>query len=142
MQPMRSLTLIAAALLSTSTYAQYTDGVIKIGVLNDMSGVFSSNGGMGNVTAAKLAVEDFNPAAKGMKVEIIFADHKNRADIGAGIPNSWFDVEKVDMIVDVPNSGIALAVSEIARQKNKAFLVSGAGISDLTGSKCNANTIH
>jgi branched-chain amino acid transport system substrate-binding protein len=142
MKMMHNLTLVAAALLSTSAFAQYTDGVIKIGVLNDMSGVFSSNGGMGNVTAAKLAVEDFNPASKGMKVEIIFADHQNRADIGAGIANSWLDIEKVDVIVDVPNSGIALAVSEIARQKNKALLVSGAGISDLTGSKCNANTIH
>jgi branched-chain amino acid transport system substrate-binding protein len=106
--------VIAAALTGGSAAAQYTDGVIKIGVLNDMSGVFSSNGGMGSVTAAKLAVEDFDPAAKGMKVEILFADHQNKPDIGSSIANSWFDLDKVDVIVDVPNSGIALAVSEIA----------------------------
>jgi branched-chain amino acid transport system substrate-binding protein len=137
-----NLVVIAAALTSGSAAAQYTDGVIKIGVLNDMSGVFSSNGGMGSVTAAKLAVEDFDPAAKGMKVEIIFADHQNKPDIGSSIANSWFDLDKVDVIVDVPNSGIALAVSEIAHQKNKVLLISGGGISDLTGSKCNSNTVH
>jgi branched-chain amino acid transport system substrate-binding protein len=137
-----NLAVIAAALTGGPAAAQYTDGVIKIGVLNDMSGVFSSNGGMGSVTAAKLAVEDFDPAAKGMKVEIIFADHQNKPDIGSSIANSWFDLDKVDVIVDVPNSGIALAVSEIARQKNKVLLISGGGISDLTGSKCNSNTVH
>jgi branched-chain amino acid transport system substrate-binding protein len=137
-----NLVVIAAALTGGPAAAQYTDGVIKIGVLNDMSGVFSSNGGMGSVTAAKLAVEDFDPAAKGMKVEIIFADHQNKPDIGSSIANSWFDLDKVDVIVDVPNSGIALAVSEIARQKNKVLLISGGGISDLTGSKCNSNTVH
>jgi branched-chain amino acid transport system substrate-binding protein len=77
-----------------------------------------------------------------MKVEIVTADHQNKSDIGSGIANSWFDVEKVDVIVDVPNSGVALAVSEIARQKNKLFLASGPATSDLTGPKCNANTIH
>jgi branched-chain amino acid transport system substrate-binding protein len=137
-----NLVVIAAALTGGPAAAQYTDGVIKIGVLNDMSGVFSSNGGMGSVTAAKLAVEDFDPAAKGMKVEIIFADHQNKPDIGSSIANSWFDLDKVDVIVDVPNSGIALAVSEIAHQKNKVLLISGGGISDLTGSKCNSNTVH
>jgi branched-chain amino acid transport system substrate-binding protein len=141
MKMTRSLAVIAAALLSTSAYAQYTDGVVRIGVLTDMSGLYSDNSGIGSVVAAKLAVEDFNPAVRGMKVEIISADHQNRADIGSNIANSWFDVDKVDVIVDVPNSGVALAVSEIARQKNKVFLNSGAATSDLTGSKCNANTI-
>ena len=77
-----------------------------------------------------------------MKIELVSADHQNRADIGSSIANSWFDVDKVDVIVDVPNSGVALAVSEIARQKNKLFLASGAGTAELTGAKCNANTIH
>ncbi len=97
---------------------------------------------MGDVVAANLAVHDFNPGVKGMKVEVIYADHQNRADIGSNIVNSWFDVVKVDMVVDVPNSGIALAVSEIAKQRNKVFLDTGAATADLTGPRCNANTIH
>jgi len=129
-------------LASNSAYAQYTDGVVKIGVLNDMSSVYADGGGPGSVAAAKLAVEDFGGAAKGIKVEIISGDHQNKPDLGSNIANTWFDVEKVDVIVDVPNSGVALAVSDIARQKNKLVLASGAGTSDLTGPKCNANTIQ
>jgi len=137
-----SLILMAVALASSSAFAQYTDGVVKIGVLGDMSSLYSDIGGAGSVAAAKLAVEDFGAAAKGIKVEIVGADHQNKPDVGASIANTWFDVDKVDVILDVPNSGVALAVSEIARQKNKLFLVSGAATSDLTGPKCNANTIH
>ena len=137
-------TLIAttAVLFGSGANAQYSDGVVKIGVLTDMSSLYSDANGMGTVVAAKLAVEDFDPAAKRMKVEIVFADHQNKADIGSNIANSWIDRDKVDMIVDVPNSAIALAVSEVVRQKNKVFLVSAGGTSDLTGPKCNANTIH
>jgi branched-chain amino acid transport system substrate-binding protein len=142
MKTMRSAIVIAAALASGSAHGQYTDGVIKIGVLSDMSGLYADNSGPGSVTAAKLAVEDFGAAAKGMKIEIISGDHQNRADLGSSIANSWFDVAKVDVIVDVPNSAVALAVSEAARQKNKVFLASGPATSDLTGPKCNANTIH
>jgi branched-chain amino acid transport system substrate-binding protein len=138
----RSVIVIAAAIASSSAVAQSTGVTVKIGVLGDMSSVYADASGPGAVVAAKLAVEDFNPAAKGMKVEIISADHQNKPDIGSSIANSWFDIDKVDVIVDVPNSGIALAVSEIARQKNKVFLDSGAGTADLTGPKCNANTIH
>jgi branched-chain amino acid transport system substrate-binding protein len=116
--------------------------MIKIGVLNDMSGLYADLTGPGSVVAARMAVEDFGAAAKGLKVEIVGADHQNKADVGSNVANTWFDVDKVDVIVDVPNSGVALAVSEIARQKNKVFLVSGAAASDLTGPKCNANTIH
>ena len=87
-------------------------------------------------------MEDFGAAAKGMKVEVIGADHQNKPDVGSNIANTWFDVDKVDVIVDVPNSGVALAVSEVARQKNKLFLATGPATSDLTGPKCNANTIH
>src|SRR5262249_281189 len=125
-----------------SAHGQYTDGVIKIGVLSDMSGLYADNTGPGAVIAAKLAVEDFGAAAKGMKVEILSADHQNRADLGSSIANSWFDAPQVDVIVDVANSAVALAVSEAARQKNKVVLASGPATSDLTGPKCNANTIH
>jgi branched-chain amino acid transport system substrate-binding protein len=142
MKVIRGAIVIAVALASSAAHGQYTDGVIKIGVMSDMSGLYADNGGPGSVTAAKLAVEDFGAAAKGMKVEIISADHQNKADLAFSIANSWFDVEKVDVIVDVPNSAAALAVSEAARQKNKLFLASGPATSDLTGPKCNANTIH
>ena len=142
MKMTRNMIVVAALLASSSTFAQYTDGVVKIGVLSDMSSLYSDIGGAGSVAAAKLAVEDFGAASKGIKVEIVSGDHQNKPDIGSNIAGTWFDVDKVDVIVDVPNSGVALAVSEIARQKNKLFLVSGAAASDLTGPKCNANTIH
>jgi branched-chain amino acid transport system substrate-binding protein len=142
MKSMRCLIVAAAALASSSAYAQITDGVVKIGVLTDMSSLYSDLAGAGSVAAAKLAVADFNPAAKGMKVEIISGDHQNKPDIASSLANSWFDVDKVDVIVDVVNSGTALATSEVGRLKNKPVLVSGAASSDLTGSKCNADTIH
>jgi branched-chain amino acid transport system substrate-binding protein len=136
------ITIIQRIAASSPAYAQYTDGVIKIGVLTDMSSLYSDLAGAGSVAAAKMAVADFNPAAKGMKVEIIAGDHQNKPDIASSLANSWFDVDKVDVLVDLVNSGAALASSEVARQKNKVALVSGAASSDLTGSKCNANTIH
>jgi branched-chain amino acid transport system substrate-binding protein len=139
---MHFVVVVAAAFASSAGHAQYTDGVIRIGVLTDMSSLYADITGQGSVVAAKLAVEDFNPAARGLKVEIISADHQNKADTGSSIANSWFDLDKVDMIVDVPNSAVALAVSEVSRLKNKVFVVSGGGTSDLTGPKCNANTIH
>jgi branched-chain amino acid transport system substrate-binding protein len=143
MKSMVSLTALALALgWCGAANAQYTDGTVKIGVLSDMSSLYSDLAGAGSVAAAKLAVEDFGAAAKGMKVEIVSADHQNKPDVGSAVANQWFDVDKVDMIIDVPNSGVALAVSEIARQKNKPFIVSGAATSDLTGAKCNANTVH
>jgi branched-chain amino acid transport system substrate-binding protein len=139
---LRNLPILVALLASSSASAQYSDGVIKIGVLTDMSSLYSDIGGPGSVRAAKMAVEDFGAAAKGLKIEIISADHQNKADVGSSIANTWYDVDKVDFIIDTPNSGVALAVSEITRQKNKVFIVSGAAASDLTGPKCNANTIH
>jgi branched-chain amino acid transport system substrate-binding protein len=137
-----TLAFAIAALMSGAAHAQYSDGTIKIGVMSDMSSLYSDIGGPGSLLAAELAVADFGADKKGMKVEIVSADHQNKADIGSGIASKWFDVEHVDMIVDVPNSGVALALSEIAKQKNKVFLVSGAAASDLTGAKCNGNTIH
>jgi branched-chain amino acid transport system substrate-binding protein len=135
----RGLAFATAALLATAAQAQTS---VKIGVLTDMSSLYADDTGSGSIAAAKLAVEDFNPAAHGMKVDIVSADHQNKPDIGSNIARQWFDVDGVDAIVDVPNSGVALAVSEVTREKNKVFLVSGAAISDLTGPKCSPNTIH
>jgi branched-chain amino acid transport system substrate-binding protein len=132
----------ALALLSTAAQAQYTDGTVKIGILTDMSSLYSDLAGAGSVAAAKLAVEDFNPAAHDMKVEIVSADHQNKPDVGSNIARQWFDVDHVDVIVDTPNSGVALAVNEVTREKNKVFLVSGAASSDLTGPKCSPSTVH
>ncbi|MBV8747183.1 MAG: ABC transporter substrate-binding protein [Xanthobacteraceae bacterium] len=135
-------TVVAVVLGCGAAHAQYTDGVIKIGVLNDMSGLYADLSGQGAVVAAKMAVEDFGAAAKGMKVEIVGADHQNKPDVGSNIARTWFDRDNVDVIVDVPTSSVALAVNEIAREKNKVFLVSGAAASDLTGPKCSPNTVH
>ena len=135
--------ILATALLwGGAAHAQYTDNTIKIGVLTDLSGLYADLSGPGAVTAAKLAVEDFGAAAKGLKVEIVAGDHQNKADVAASIANAWFDVDKVDAVVELVNSGVALAVSEVGRVKNKVVLVSGAASSDLTGPKCNANTLH
>jgi branched-chain amino acid transport system substrate-binding protein len=136
------VSFVVAALISTAAQAQYTGGVVKIGVLSDMSSLYSDLTGMGSVAAANLAVQDFNPAAHGMKVEIVSADHQNKPDIGSNIARQWLDVDGVDVIIDVPTSSVALAVSDVVREKNKVFLVSGGGTSDLTGSKCSPNTIH
>jgi len=137
-------TILAAAIaaIAGTANAQISDGVIKIGVMNDQSGLYADLTGQGSVIAARLAVEDFGAAKKGMKVEIIFADHQNKPDVGSNIANQWYDVDKVDAIVDVPTSSVALAVNEITRKKGKAFLVSGAATSDLTGKACSPNTIH
>src|SRR5262249_11589517 len=118
------LAFAGAALALIGTVAQSQDTVVKIGVLSDMSDVYSDLAGPGSVIAANMAVEDFNPAALGMKVEIVSADHQNKQDIGAKIARQWFDVDHVDAIVDVPTSSVALAVNEIVREKNKVFLVS------------------
>ncbi len=137
-----ALASLGAALGVSGAQAQMSDGAIKIGVLTDMSSLYTDLSGAGSVLAARLAVEDFGAAAKGMKVEIISADHQNKADVGSTTARSWYDVEKVDVIVDTPNSGVALAVNEVTREKNKVFLVSGAASSDLTGPKCSPNTVH
>ncbi|MGN6747268.1 MAG: ABC transporter substrate-binding protein [Xanthobacteraceae bacterium] len=135
-----SLAFAAAALLGTA--AQAEDVTVKLGVLNDMSSLYADIGGKGSVTAAKMAVEDFNPAAHGMKVEIISGDHQNKPDVGSNIARQWIDVDHVDAILDVPTSSVALAVSDVTREKNKVFLISGAASSDLTGPKCTPNNVH
>src|SRR5438874_7544372 len=122
--------------------AQISDGIVKIGVLNDQSSLYADLAGQGSVVAARMAVEDFGAAAKGLKVEIVFADHQNKADVGSQIARQWYDAEKVDAILDVPNSGVALGGNQITRDKGKPCIVSSAATSDLTGKACSPNTIH
>jgi branched-chain amino acid transport system substrate-binding protein len=134
------LAALAAVLICGTASAQQVN--VKIGVLTDMSSLYADVGGPGSVVAAKLAVADFAKDHPNVKVEIVSGDHQNKPDIGSQIANQWFDVDHVDMIVDVPNSGVALAISQVASQKNKVFIGSGPAASDLTGAKCNANTVH
>jgi branched-chain amino acid transport system substrate-binding protein len=131
----------AAATLPVARAGAQTPG-IKLGVLTDLSGPYKDIGGPLATECVRLAVADFGAAAKGINVEVIQADHQNKPDVGAGIARQWFDTEGVDVILDVPNSGVALAVSGVAKEKNKIFLASNPATSDLTGKQCNANTIH
>lgn len=133
-------TAALAVVLAAGTAQAQTS--VKIGVLSDMSSLYSDIAGPGSVVAAKLAIADFTKANPNVKVELISGDHQNKPDIGSQLANQWYDVDKVDLIIDTPNSGVALAVSQITTTKNKLFIVSGAAASDLTGPKCNANTIH
>jgi branched-chain amino acid transport system substrate-binding protein len=133
--------LAAAAVLLVGGTAK-AEITVKLGVMSDMSSLYADIGGPGSTDAAKMAVEDFDPAKNGMKVEVISADHLNKPDTGAGIARQWYDVDHVDAIVDVPTSSVALAIADVTKDKNKAFLVSGAASSDLTGAKCSPNTVH
>jgi branched-chain amino acid transport system substrate-binding protein len=137
-----SVSALALALACGAAQAQVTDGVVKIGVMTDMAGLYADITGPGSVVAARMAAEDSGLAAKGIKVEILGADHQNKPDVGSNIVRRWIDVDKVDAIADVPTSSIGLAVSQIVKDKNKVFLVSGAATSDLTGKSCSPNTVH
>jgi branched-chain amino acid transport system substrate-binding protein len=135
-----SLAALAVVLACGTTSAQQLN--VKIGVLTDMSSLYADDTGPGSVIAAKLAAADFMKDHPNVKVEVISADHQNKADVGTQIANQWYDVDHVDMIVDVPNSGVALAISQVTNQKNKVFVGSGPASSDLTGPKCSPNTVH
>jgi len=113
----------------------------RIGVLTDMSSLYADASGPGCVLGARMAVEDFYGGRAGPPAEVVFADHQNKADVGAGIARNWFDNGAVDAIADVPNSSVALAVNEIVRERNKVFLISGASSSDLTGKACSPNSV-
>ena len=128
--------------LSSTASAQYKGPPIKIGVLNDMSSLYADIAGPGGVAAARLAVEDFGAEKKGMKVEIVFADHQNKPDVGSGIARRWWDTENVDLITDVGTSSVGLAVNEVARTLGKAYINTGSATSDLTGKACAPTTIH
>jgi branched-chain amino acid transport system substrate-binding protein len=137
------MALAACCGAAGAAHAEYSDGVIKIGVMNDQSGLYADLSGQGSVWAARKAIEDFCKTTKCHdKIEVVFADHQNKPDIGSNVVRQWYDVDKVDVVVDVPTSSVALAVSNITKEKNKVFLVSGAAASDLTGKACTPNTIH
>src|SRR3954452_18481966 len=133
---------VAAALGAGAAQAQISDNVIKIGVLSDMSSLYTDLAGAGSVVAARMAVEDSGIEKRGYKVEIVSADHQNKPDVGSSIARQWYDTDKVDVIVDVPNSGVALAVNQITKDKGKVFLAVGPASSDLTGKACSPNTVH
>jgi branched-chain amino acid transport system substrate-binding protein len=134
--------LLAAALASCATSSAQAETAVKFGVLNDRSGVYADLSGEGSVIAARMAIEDFKAAEKGIKAEVVSADHQNKPDIGSALARQWYDQDGVDVILDVPTSSVALAVSQITREKNKVFINSGAGSTDLTGKQCSPNTIH
>ncbi|MFZ0672819.1 MAG: ABC transporter substrate-binding protein [Pseudolabrys sp.] len=140
MKRMVSLAALAVVLACGSAFGQQIN--VKIGVLTDMSSLYADATGPGSVLAAKMAAADFMKDHPDVKVEVISGDHQNKADIGTQLASQWYDVDKVDMIADVPNSGVALAISQVTRDKNKAFIASGPASSDLTGPKCSPNTVH
>src|SRR5215475_10700265 len=144
---MRHVLAAAIATLSLGACAalrQGIDGHIKVGVLNDQSSLYADATGQGSVVAARMALEDYmkaNPSSK-LKVEIIVADHQNKPDIGSSIARQWFERDGVDMVLDVPNSGVALAVNDVTQQMNKVMVNGSAGTARLTGDACSPNTVH
>ncbi|WP_297112146.1 ABC transporter substrate-binding protein [uncultured Devosia sp.] len=136
----KTATLAGLAAMLMAGSAMAVD--IKLGVLNDRSGIYADLSGEGSVVAARMAIEDFEAAAKGINVEVISADHQNKPDVASTIARQWYDEEGVDVIVDVPTSSAALAVNEITREKGKIFLNSGAASTDLTGAQCAPGTAH
>lgn len=133
---------LVACLASGTASAEISDNVIRIGVLNDISGIFQDTNGMGSVEAARMAAEEFNGGAKNIKVEIVYADHQNKADVGSAIARKWLDVEGVDAIVDVPNSAVGLSINTLLRDTRMIFLASSTASADLSGKACSPNTIQ
>ncbi len=139
-KPILICALLAA--MTTAASAQISDDVVRLGVLTDLSSWGRDNGGPGSVVAAQMAVEEFGPTVLGKKIEIISADHQMKTDVGVQIAREWFDKGKVDAVVDIPNSGIAIAVHNMVRERNKIALLSGPGASSLTNELCSPNTVH
>ena len=142
---MRTATIGAVAtglvLAAGAAHADISDNLVRIGVMNDQSGLYADLSGQGSVEAARMAVEDFGGEVNGAAIEIVFADHQNKPDVGANVVRQWIDVDNVDVIVDVPTSSVALAVTEITREANRVFLVSGAATTELTNAACSPTTI-
>ena len=132
--------LVASLFVTAAALAD--DKVVKIGVLNDQTGLYADLGGPGSTLAAQMAVEDSGLTKKGWTIDVISGDHQNKPDIGVGIARKWFDEDKVDVIADVPNSGVALALAPVAKEKKSCYLNSGAATSDLTGKACTPNTVQ
>ena len=137
-----ALLLGTAMVLSVAGVASADDKTVKIGVLSDQSGLYADLAGPGSTLAAQMAIEDSGLKAKGWTIDLISGDHQNKPDIGTTIARQWFDVDKVDTIVDVPNSGVALAVNNVVKEKNGVYINSGAATSDLTNAQCTPNTVH
>lgn len=131
-----------ASVLSPLGVVRAQSGVLKMAVLNDMSSVYADYQGIGSVIAAQMAVEDYGGRAAGRKLEVLSADHQNKPDVGSNIARQWLDVDGVDLILDIPNSAVALAVANLVRDKNKVFIGSGAGTTLLTGAQCSPNNVH
>lgn len=138
----RNTLLGAATLAAIPRYGYAQTPTIRIGVLNDQSGPYRDDGGPTGVVCAKQALEDFGLSGKGWNVEVLAADHQNKPDIGVSIAKQWIDRDNVDVILDVPTSSVALAVNTVCREKNKVYLNSGGGTSDLTGPQCSPNLVH
>ncbi|MDR3469950.1 MAG: ABC transporter substrate-binding protein [Xanthobacteraceae bacterium] len=139
------IVLAAAAALAGSAggaRAQISDDVVKIGVLTDMSSLYADATGKGSLAATQMAVEDFGGKVKGKPVEVVSGDHQNKADVGVALARNWFDNDKVDAVFDVPTSSVALAIQQLTREKQKIFINSGGGTSDLTGVACSSYTAH
>jgi len=141
-RPAALLVLIGAAIAPLAASAEIRDGTVKIGVLSDFSGPFADQVGKGSFVGAELAVEDFAKESGGLKVEVIFADHQNKPDVGLGIARRWIDEEHVDAIVDLANSAVGLAVNALIAEKNKTMLASATATSDLTGKACQPTTVQ
>jgi branched-chain amino acid transport system substrate-binding protein len=141
---MKRQMLACAFMLATvsAASAQISDGVVRIGVLTDLSSWGRDNSGPGSVEAARMAVEEFGPTVLGKPIEIVSADHQMKTDVGTQIAREWFDNGKVDAIADIPNSGIAIAIHNMVRDRNKIALLSGPGASSLTDELCSPNTVH
>ncbi|WP_244482511.1 ABC transporter substrate-binding protein, partial [Bradyrhizobium pachyrhizi] len=140
-----ALLLGTAMVLSAASVAsaqEKLDKTVKIGALSDQSGLYADLAGPGSTLAAQMAIEDSGLKAKGWTIDLISGDHQNKPDIGTTIARQWFDVDKVDTIVDVPNSGVALAVNNVVKEKNGVYINSGAATSDLTNAQCSPNTVH
>jgi branched-chain amino acid transport system substrate-binding protein len=137
-----TLLLGTALTFATAGLALAQDKTVKIGSLSDQSGLYADLGGPGSTLAAQMAKEDSGLMAKGWTIDIISGDHQNKPDVGANLARQWFDVDKVDVIVDVPNSGVALAVNNVVKEKNGVYINSGAATSDLTNAQCSPNTVH
>ena len=142
MKRLAALLLSATCLAGPAARAEIPGNKVKVGVLTDMSGTFSDGVGPGSVAAAKLAAQDFAPESGGLQVEIVSADHQNKPDIGSGIARRWFDQDEVAAIVDLPNSGVALAVASVAHDHNRVALASSSMTSDLTGKACQPTTVQ
>jgi branched-chain amino acid transport system substrate-binding protein len=133
---------ILSCLVAGSAWAGDKSGTVKLGVLTDMTGVFSDLTGNGSVEAAKMAVEKFGGKVGGRAIELVFADHQNKADVGLGILRRWYEVDDVDAVFDFANSAVALGAVDITKEFNRVMIPSGVGATDLTGKRCSPNTIH